>query len=237
MTNIRSENAEIWNAIIIGYNPQATASCTNNNSLSQATEKIMTSITNIGWGKEKALESWRKAIALIQWGGSSMTPSQYAIEQRKLLEAELSRQGLSQNMKNTLLKNFDCVKSKTSDPQDTKDILSARADCLSNPLLGIDRLFAPWKDFIASSPDTVTYSERNTAYNERKGKTVDIVKMYQQLESLTNLETDDNAMMQKALIDLHISLMTTNELLQERIKPMQKNCMKGNPSIVGGCAS
>ena len=61
--------------------------------------------------------------------------------------------------------------------------------------------------------------------------------MYHTLEAMTNLEEDDNTMMQKALIDLHISLMTTNDFLTERIKPMQKNCMKGNPSVVGGCSS
>ncbi len=64
-----------------------------------------------------------------------MTPSQYAIEQRKLLQRELSRQGLSQNMKDTLLKNFDCVKAKTADPKDPKNILEARIDCLSKPIL------------------------------------------------------------------------------------------------------
>lgn len=66
MTNVRTENSTVWTAIISGYSPGATMSCTNTNSLSNATEKLTDSLLNLGGQKEKALDGWRKAIALIQ---------------------------------------------------------------------------------------------------------------------------------------------------------------------------
>ncbi len=61
---------------------------------------------------------------------------------------------------------------------------------------------------------------------ERQTRNVDIAATYQKLVPMISTEIDVNRGTQESLIDLHISLMSMNELLEKRIPAMQKNCMK-----------
>ena len=146
MTAVREQNRRVWDAIQNSYNPAATNGCEPvNKALANSGAGILNSITDIGGKTERALDAWKKAIALFQGGGKGMSPSEYSARQRKLLEAELARQGLSQNSKAVILGNFDCFKSEIGDPTQVEDVLSARIRCLSNPVTGIDRIFQGWR--------------------------------------------------------------------------------------------
>ena len=61
---------------------------------------------------------------------------------------------------------------------------------------------------------------------ERQTRNVDIAATYQKLVPMISTEIDVNRGTQESLIDLHISLMIMNELLEKRIPAMQINCMK-----------
>lgn len=107
------------------------------------------------------------------------------------------------------------------------DMVRARVRCVQNPILGINRLFAPWATAIARSSTIYEYTSYQESFYNRHYRTTDIAEKYAELnalisprESEVNIHTVDN------LIDLHISIMSTNEALEKRIRPMQNNCMK-----------
>lgn len=165
-----------------------------------------------------------------------MSIAEYTAYQRRLLATELSRQGLTANSRDAILSNFDCFKMYTQDHTSAADMLSARIRCTHNPILGINRLFAPWVTAIGRSSTIHAYSSQYDTMRSRYHRTKDVAEMHAELnglisprESEVNIHTLDN------LIDLHLSLMSTNEALEKRIRPMQNNCMKGQPGIVGAC--
>lgn len=236
-------------AITQAYSPSQTISCSNNQTKSQKPfSETLKNAFNFWAKKEDALSTWRKAIALIRGGGKWMSATEYAAKQRALLAAELSRQGLSSNAKNVILKNFDCYKAETSLSNGTpEDILSARAKCLSSPIAGAEKIFEAgenfwntiksWKNFVWSAKTSDDVIERENEKNKRKSRTFTVINTYMDLNSLVKSDQDDNANMMKNLVDWHLSLQSTNELLEKRIAPMQRNCMKWQPDIVGGCKS
>jgi len=67
MTGIREKNRAVWDALQTSYSPAATNNCeTPNKSLSDRSAAILESISDIGGKTERALDAWRKAIALFQ---------------------------------------------------------------------------------------------------------------------------------------------------------------------------
>lgn len=46
---------------------------------------------------------------------------------------------------------------------------------------------------------------------------------------MTSAQQDIDTKTIESLVDLHISLMLTNTLLEKRIPKMQENCMKAQP--------
>jgi len=54
-----------------------------------------------------------------------------------------------------------------------------------------------------------------------------------EVEMNKQLARDENALTN--LVNLHISLLSINKILEIRIPVMQKNWMKAIPDIVGGC--
>lgn len=234
---IRTSNHDIARAITGAYSPQATVSCNNNSQDQKSFSESLKSALNFGASKENALSTWKKAIALIRGGGDGMSPSEYASKQRSLLSAELSRQGLSSNAKKIILQNFDCYKAETLQGNGSSDdFLSARANCLSAPLAGAEKLFetgknfgdtiSSWKDFTWSTPSTDEVIIREEEKNKRKTRAFNVIEMHGNLQSLTIEDKDQKNAQMKNLIDWHLSLQSTNELLESRIAPMQKNCMK-----------
>lgn len=238
MSGLRESRREIWEGITQDYTPGATQSCKNvHEKLNEKTEKTLQSAIDIGGKTEKALESWRKAIAIFRGeaGTTGNRPTDYVAMQRRLLSNELSRQGLSRNSKQVILSNFDCFKANTSDKSQISELVEARLKCLSNPILGVDRIFAGWRNKIHTAPTSDHRVIAHKNMNIRMARTIDVPAMYHVLRPMAAHEIDINAGTLKSLIDTHIDLTTTNEMIEKRITPMQNNCMKGSPDIVGGC--
>lgn len=223
---IREENKGVADAITQAYSPEQTVSCVDNSATQQSFTETIKNITNLGAKKEDALSTWRKAIALIQGGGDGLSPTEYTSRQRQLLSAELSRQGLSSNAQKVILQNFDCYKSKTLFSNDPMDFASARGACLSAPIAGTDKLFSGWQRYVNSARTTDDRATREREKNARQTRTIHIVEMYNTLNAMTSAEQDINTSINKNLVDWHLSLQLTNELLEARTQPMQRNCMK-----------
>ena len=64
---------------------------------------------------------------------------------------------------------------------------------------------------------------------------VDINELHQSLLGKTSTDIKVNEKIRNTLINMHIRIISTNALIEKRIPPMQKNCMKAIPGIVGGC--
>ena len=223
---IRENNVKVAEAVSKAYHPSQTNSCENKTEKEKSVLESLKSIMNLGGKMDDALSTWRKAIALLRGGGNGLSPSEYAQRQRQLLQAELSRQGLSSNAQKVMLQNFDCYKAKTALDNNPENIAKARAECLQIPITGLDKLFNFWNGFTWKTGSSDTFAERQAEQIKRKTRSVNIETMYSQLNALTSAEQDTNDSTTKGLIDLHVDLQNTNNLLENRIAPMQRNCMK-----------
>ena len=223
---IRENNVKVAEAVSKAYHPSQTNSCENKTEKEKSVLESLKSIMNLGGKMDDALSTWRKAIALLRGDGNGLSPSEYAQRQRQLLQAELSRQGLSSNAQKVMLQNFDCYKAKTALDNNPENIAKARAECLQIPITGIDKLFNFWNGFTWKTGSSDTFAERQAEQIKRKTRSVNIETMYSQLNALTSAEQDTNDATIKGLIDLHVDLQNTNNLLENRIAPMQRNCMK-----------
>lgn len=152
----------------------------NCESTSDYKEKIQESqknISRIGWDIEGALTGWRKGLSLFR-GGSGMSSSEYAAEKKKILTAELSRQGAVSSTRQTILNNFDCFKAKTADYTQTEEVANARVSCLSNPVAGLDADFLKWKNYVYESKNLQQITERAQRMMTRQERNVDIASTY-----------------------------------------------------------
>lgn len=232
---IRSENASVAEAIKSGYNPAATQVCDATDPAVTNFKAKLQNLLNIGGKMDDALSTWRRGLALIRGGGYGMSVSEYTNIQRRLLQSELSRQGMTSNMQKTILNNFDCYKSKTAGGTDIVWALEARMECLSNPILWIDRLMSGWRKYIAEANNTDDYTKRLSASQTTQANAINIVEMYNTLLPLVNTDEENNDNTISGLVTLHINLQKTNALLEWRLPAMQNNCMKWQPDIIGGC--
>ena len=234
-SHIRPDNQQVALGIIGMYNPGNVDACTPKSKTQKNFFDTLSSAFDIGSKKEDALKSWKKAASLITGtfgGGASVEYDDHA---RKLLSQELERQGFTLNAKNAMLRNFDCYKTKVDNSQNVINNFVARAECLSVPIAGTDRIFRQWDKFVLSSPDTQTLQKRQETAVTSYHRAVNIHEMYNTLQAIIADAQDTNDTTRTHLIQLHQALLETNEKLESRIPSMQKNCMKGNPDIVGGC--
>lgn len=68
-TGIRSENIATATAMSQAYSPAQTVNCSSNSKTEKKFGETLKSALSTGGKMDKALESWRKAIALIRGGG------------------------------------------------------------------------------------------------------------------------------------------------------------------------
>ena len=222
----RTDFISVIEAMNSAYHPNAVVSCQNNTKSEKSFGETLKSVLNFGAKKEDSLSTWRKAIAMIRGGGNGMSASEVANRQRQLLQEELSRQGLSSNAKDTILKNFDCYKARTLSAENPENFLEARAECLQIPVTGVNKLFDYWNSFTWRATNSEDWSRRNEVRIKREQKSVNIEQMYSDLRMLTIQDEYNNDATMKGLLDLHVNLQNTNSLLESRIPSAQKNCMK-----------
>lgn len=139
-----------------------------------------------------------------------------------------------------ILKNFDCYKARTLDNSNAENVLEARFSCLQMPITGLEKVFnigdnaksiynnakTTWNDFVWQSNNSNDFIKRREIAISRQNRAINIEEMYQKLNLLSSTDADINDSTKKGLIDLHISLLETNTLLEERIPDMQNNCMQ-----------
>lgn len=222
------------------YNPTATQGCRNQYTYEKMSQEIITKIGSIGGGIQKWLEEWKYAIALIRWG-VWLQEGKYNELKKRLLLQELQRQGFSAWAIDQMVKWYDCVEAAMNG--DTENVAmsfaEAKAKCTTVSILGVDR-FMKWLNKILLGKDgaktTVSYIERVQAYKNIERKSVDAVGMYYANLSIFKEDLGTNDEMLTKLISLHITLLDVNDRIEKRVPIMQKNCMKAQSGIIGGCS-
>lgn len=217
--------------IQLKYTPEATKTCKNTYTYEETISKTLDTFSKWTFGIEGAWDNWREAIALFS--GKSITRN-YDELKRKLLKQEMSRQGMSKNASDIIVSNLDCVQQrKWWDWLDEE--LRAISDCKQMPIIWVDKLKAAFEKAIQESPTTDVYIERTMRAKELYSDQVNINNLHQSLLWKVSTDIKTNEKIRNTLINMHIRILSTNAILQKRIEPMQKNCMKALPDIIGGC--
>lgn len=229
-TGLSEENVIIADAINTGYIPTATESCKDQNGTQDPIAKIQASIEKIGTTNESWLTDWKKAIAMFQGWSAKQSVAEKSAEQRKLLQAELARQGFSPRMAQTILGNFDCVKSKTQWDDSVEAAVRAKAACLSNPIRGLENItLLPQRKAVDAAPTTTDRVFEVSKLSAKETMLKDIVSTYTKLEAMKWPQIDTKSALMSNLIDIHLSLLSTAEIVEKRVPIMYKNCMKAQP--------
>jgi hypothetical protein len=225
-------NTQLIAAINTSYIPTATASCKDNNNIEKSIAKIMKSLETLGAKNQNVWADWQKAILLFQgWNGSAKSTAEYTATQRQLLQAEISRQGYSSRMAQTMLRNFDCFKSKTQWDLSAESSTLAQNRCFANPIAGVEDILLPWRKMVDTATTTTDRSIYiNTLTREQKLKK-SIIATYTTLETYRTPTIDIKSAIMSNLIDIHIWLISTSEQVEARLPKMYTNCMKAQPGI------
>ena len=85
------------------------------------------------------------------------------------------------------------------------------------------------------SPNVSTYMQLGNEINQAQQDAINTATIYTNMQQSLNEDDAMNTSILNALINMHINLLSTNAYIKQRIAPMQTNCMKGSPSVVGGC--
>ncbi len=213
------------------YTPEATKECKNSNNYEETMNKTMEAFSKGSFGIEGAWDNWREAIALFS--GKSLT-GKYDEIKRKLLKKELARQGMSKAASDIIVSNFDCVQQKKG-WESLDEELKAIADCKQMPVIWAEKIKTEFEKAILQSPTTDVYIARTMKAQALYNDIVNINDLHQSLLGKTSTDIKVNEKIRNTLINMHIRIISTNTLIEKRIPPMQKNCMKAVPDIVGGC--
>ncbi len=223
--------SRVYNEIIWKYNPDATKTCKNEFDFAETMEKTLESFSNGTFGISNAWEDWQQAIALFSW---KSTKGKYNDAKKKLLKQELAREGKSQSASDIIVANMDCVAKEQNDGGFEEE-LKAIAKCKQSPLSGLQKVKRAFDDTIKESPTTDIYIKKVSKSEWLMMDLVDASSLYSDLIGRTSNDIKTNAKIQSDLINMHITLLRINELLEKRIPIMQWNCMKALPDIEGGC--
>lgn len=256
-----SDNLE--SAILSHYEPSVVAECKNKLDFSTIAEKIAKAGEWYGKDLTEARENWDAAMAMID-GKSSDPKKSYAILQKELLQKELRRQWLSQWAMQQIMTNLECMQKEASWIDSIADWSRARAKCVSNPIIGYEKLVSAYQDLKTMTNrlvagvksffwewDTPAIREQNiipkdTDQYMRLSEKIDkairvesnILIVYGDAVvnagDILNEEATTNTIITN-LANIHTTLVGMNWLLEKRIPKMRENCMKWNPGILGWC--
>ncbi len=223
---------EVYTEIINTYNPKATESCKNEFNYEEDISKAIETFSKGTFGIENAYDDWHEAIALFS--GKS-TRWKYEDIARRLLKKELARQGMSKAASDIIVSNFDCVRARENEGSSLEDEAKAIAECKKMPIIGLDKLKSEFDKATKESPNTEVYVTRLLKSQELLSDAVDVNALHSRFIWEASNQIKINEKITADLVNLHIDLLSVNKLLEKRIPVMQKNCMKSNPDIVGGC--
>lgn len=129
-------------------------------------------------------------------------------------------------MSQTILKNFDCYKAETAHDSSAEAAVKARMKCLSNPILGIEKLMLPWRKKVDKARITDERVQATRVLIKQKDIKTEIQTTYSKVQTITSPESDNKIEIITNLVDLHVSLTVAIDLIKKRLPIMQKNCMK-----------
>lgn len=236
-SGLSEENIKVAEAINGWYVPTATEWCKDKkqslgDSLEEIVQKTLAMMEWNGKNSEWVMVDWKRGIAIFQWLGNGKTIEESIRQKWIQLKSELTRNGFSPRMAQTMLSNFDCFKAKTTWDDSFEAAIKARASCLSNPILGIENMtLLPLRKQV---DEAKTIPERVNAVNQlwdRKKETMDIQKMYSDIEIMKTPAIDLRSELMSNLIDLHMALLFTSEAIEKRLPAIYKDCMKGQPDV------
>lgn len=93
----------------------------------------------------------------------------------------------------------------------------------------------PWRKKVEASRTLPERVQRVNTLTQEKDVKVSVESTYTTLMTQVTPQSDDNKAIITNLVDLHISLVATTDMVKKRLPIMQRNCMKARPDIVGGC--
>lgn len=223
--------AIVADAINTNYNPWATSECQDTTGTAGPIAKITTALEKWGINNEKVWDNWKAALKIFQWGEKGDI-EKYNATQRRLLQDELSRQGFSPRSAQAMLGNFDCVKAKTAwQPDDFIATVKARQDCSVIPLAGTDVFMKQWARAFPEPRTTTEYVQKVQAVSRQSTLQRSIVSMDAYLRAMKTPTQEENDTIVLNLIDTHLALVSTIDMLNKRTVKMRTNCMKAQPDI------
>lgn len=225
----------IYEAIASSYTPSMTSGCKNQYEFEEITAKFQEAVdfnfTKIG----NSFDSWKKAIAIFR---GNISQSEEQEMKTRLLRQELGKQGMSQAAQSTMLKNLSCFQRDTSKESTMEELAKTRQECTQSIIQGLDNITKPLETAFLKATNTDEYIQKLVTIDKEKNinqNTVPDMWMNLNVVLANNAETSTNDQMLSDLVNIHLELVQTNTLLKKKIPDIQKNCMKANPGIVGGC--
>lgn len=217
----------LYNEIITTYTPGATESCKNEQNFQEGIDKILTSFTKGTFGIENSFRDWQEWIDLFSWASKK-----YNDTKRRLLLQELNRQWVTKWASDIIMSNFDCVRRIENGEWSAEDKSKAVATCKEFPIVGLDKARENLEKATNQGSKTTTAYIANTLKNQSRINDEWLVaSLYEQYKWEASLETKVDDKILTSLIEMHIKIVNTNELLSKRIPVMYKNCMKALPDI------
>jgi hypothetical protein len=231
-TNLSPENIMVADAINLEYIPTSTEACKDQTGTQEGIAKIQAKIEKEGFGSEKWIQEWKKAIALFQWGWSKQSIEERTTLQRNLLQSELARQGFSPRAAGAMLANFDCVKKETQGDGSVEAMVKAKQKCISNPIKWLENItLFPLRKKVATAPDLTARINAVQELSDSEKIVKDIAITLNMIESLKTPAIDTKTALMSNLIDIHLWLISTTEAIQKRLPVMYSNCMKAQPGV------
>lgn len=231
-------DSELYADLAGYYSKEATKACKNQYDFETLQATFMSGVVQAGKKAEKGLTNWKEAIDLF--AGRNTSSTKYKELQTRLMTAELARQGVSSSAKDMMLSRLTCVQNKTQKDSTVEDTANANFDCLKETkmILGADSLMKTLEKSVIRATNIDQYLAKTLAYSKTKDTYQDdMANVWQNITTLLNQpgEEDINTKTMTDLYNLHVQLVNINEIFQKQIPLMQKTCMKGNPSVEGGC--
>jgi len=234
---ISQGNTPLENAIIQHYRPEAITACTDKATLWVMVERATKAIEGFWTDIDEAIKNWKEAMALFGWSTNHPTKT-YAELQSELLQAELSRQWLSQGAIAQMSANLTCMQQESVGIDGIEDWARARAKCVGNPLIWYAKLRETLQSLKWREPNSDKFISMTEKVAKRVEKDEWILILYSKLSALSQTQDDDESTTNTIITNLlqtHTHLVGLNTFLERRIPIMQANCMRWNSGITGGC--
>ncbi len=229
-----SSSNNLYKAIAKNYSPDATSSCKNEYSFEAVIAGFLNEVNLNAKSFSDSLKWWEKAIRMFR--GTDGTLAERNALQSKLLARELSRQWLSQNAQNIMMKNLWCAQVKSDKSSTPEEIARALKSCDSSADMMLKWVWnsmksAFEKDYKTKGNSLEKYQKNNTRVSTQGKIASDVQGFWKTIDAtIVNIdETATNDQMLSDLVNMHAQLVGINKLLKQKIPDMQKNCEKQWP--------